>query len=219
MKYIIANWKSHKDAQEIQEWLSDLSNSEFRNSNLEVVIAPPFPYLSMLQLANSLNFKLAAQDVSPFPPGSYTGAVNAEQLSDLSVRYAIVGHSERRRYFHESHSDVANKVERCLEASIQPIVCVDDEYITVQAAAIPEKLLSSCMVAYEPLSAIGSGQNEPVEQVKQVYEKITQVFGQVKLIYGGSIAAENVKSYLEIGDGVLVGTASLKSSDFLALLQ
>ena len=225
MKIIIANLKSHKNQTQAAEWLQIFKqkflSNELRVMNYEAVIAPSFNLVSLVneQIKDLQNVSLSVQDLSPFPAGKYTGAVSTQNLDGFNVRYAILGHSERRRYFHETHIDVANKVERCVEANITPIVCVDDEYIHTQAAAIKTELLSKCLVAYEELSAIGTGKNEPVEHVQKVYQQIKQYFGQVKLIYGGSVNPENVAQYLAISDGVLVGTASLEAGDFVRLFK
>lgn len=225
MKLIIANWKSHKTREEIVQWM-DAYEAELEKVTfgVEVAIAPPMP--SVMFVSNRLLAKvrypmmsLAVQDLSPFPAGKYTGAVSTINLQGFNVKYAIVGHSERRRHFHETHQDVANKVMQAVENGITPIVCVDDEYIGDQAAAIDRQYLEKCIVAYEELGAIGTGKNEPVDHVQEVFQRIKTVFGEVKVIYGGSVEADNVQQYVDISDGVLVGTASLDVSHFISLIN
>jgi len=218
MKLIIANWKSHKNQQTALEWLTTFKQSKIHNPESSIIIAPPMSLLSIVKNNLPEEVSLAVQDISPFPAGKYTGAVSSQNLEGLDIKYVIVGHSERRRYFHETHNDIANKVAQCIEANITPIVCVDDEYISSQAAAIKQEHLSKCVVAYEELSAIGSGKNMPVEKVQEVFEQIKKYFGETKLIYGGSVDASNVQDYLDICDGVLVGTASLDVNDFVAMI-
>lgn len=227
MKLLIANWKSNKTNTEVAEWLSAYSTSlTLPKSGVEVVIAPSLVGVAQVSwvLHNQMRpdaqaiTQVGLQDLSPFPAGSYTGAVSAYNVKELGVKYAIIGHSERRRYFHETHQDVANKVTQALENGITPIVCVDDEYIAEQAAAIEKDALSRCLVAYEELSAIGTGNNEPLDHVKEVFSRIKTVFGQVPVIYGGSVDAENVAEYLDFADGVLVGTASLQVEEFVSLI-
>ncbi len=159
------------------------------------------------------------QDLSKFAAGSYTGAVSTANLADLHVKYAILGHSERRNYFHETHADVAGKVAQALDVGITPVVCVDREYVQAQAAAIAPEQLNKCVIAYEPLSAIGTGNNAPVDVVKQTVDQIRQVFGDVSVLYGGSVTAENISEYLLVTDGALVGGASLEIGIFIELLQ
>ncbi len=220
---IIANWKSHKNEDEAYQWLKTFEEdvATFR-SDLEVVIAPAFPLVPMVSefLANDQwqKVSLAVQDISSFPAGAYTGAVAGQNLQGFEVKYAVVGHSERRRYFHETHQDVANKVDQALAAKITPIVCVDQDYVEAQASAIEAAVLTKCVVAYEPLEAIGSGNFQPIDEVREVVAQIKRVFGAVPIIYGGSVSAANVKEYLAVVDGVLVGTHSLKAAEFSQLL-
>lgn len=212
MKYIIANWKSNKNLAEATKWFNEFKLNP--STDNKVILAPAFPFLGLVNQLKPANLEVAVQDISPFPAGAYTGAVSSLNLQGLNVKYAIVGHSERRRYFHERHQDVANKVSECLANDITPIVCVDDEYIFDQAHGIEEKYLHKCIVAYEDLAAIGTGDNTPLESVLKVQELIRSVFGQVPVIYGGSVNPGNVKPYLENTDGVLVGGASLDPDKF-----
>jgi len=219
-KLLIANWKSHKTLSEVSAWM-DSFESKFSKSllakHVDIAIAPTEAYLAQFSNEMHAELSLAAQDVSPFPVGKYTGATAASQLASLGVKYAIVGHSERRRYFSEDNTQVANKVRQCVEAGIIPIVCVDDEYVSTQAAAIDSEYHSKCIIAYEALSAIGSGNNMDAAHVAEVTKLINDVFGEVPVLYGGSVNAGNVAEYAEISDGWLVGTASLKVDDFWAL--
>lgn len=225
MKIIIANWKSHKSAAEADSWFADFEKQavQLQNSSFEVVIAPAFIHIHPLswRLKNTSSLKntvLAVQDLSSFPAGSYTGAISTQNLASLGISYALVGHSERRRYFHETHQDVANKVDQALQAGIKPVVCIDEQYLAAQAAALSKEQLSECIVAYEPLEAIGSGNNATAADVTTVSDRIHEVFGAVPVIYGGSVTAANVAEYLTITDGVLVGTASLEAKAFVELL-
>jgi len=218
MKYVIANWKSHKNIEEIESWFSKFVFS--KQATKEVIICPPFSSLEQVANKNtSDNFRLGVQDISSFPAGAYTGAVSALNLQGYPVGYALVGHSERRRYFHENHQDVANKVTQCLENKITPIVCVDDEYISAQARAMEKQQLQKCIVAYEDLGAIGTGHNTPLEHVLKINQLIKANFGDIPIIYGGSVNSTNAKMYLDNTDGVLVGTASLDPQDFMAIIN
>jgi len=216
MKLIIANWKSNKNLASAKTWLADLS-LKIRNSKFEVVIAPPVNLLYLFKEVN--NISLAVQDLSPYPAGSYTGAISAHNLEDFNIKYAILGHSERRRYFHETDQDVAKKVAQAIENKIIPLLCINEEYLLSQYSALDEKLASKCVVVYEPLSAIGSGDNAPVSKVLEIKKRVAQLFGQVKFIYGGSVNANNVQDYLAITDGVLVGGASLEVEGFNKIIS
>lgn len=222
-KYVIANWKSNKTLESAESWLNQFSQAVIKpwDSQLQVVVAPPFPLLQTVAEKKERNpitqqLVLGVQDISPFTAGSYTGAVAGENLSGFTskVSVAIVGHSERRRYFKETHQDVANKVARCLELGITPVVCVDDEYIAAQASAIDAEHLDKCVVAYEELGAIGTGNNEPVERVAELVQRIKVAFGQIPVLYGGSVKPGNAADYAAICSGVLVGGASLTADSF-----
>ncbi|MDQ5950739.1 MAG: triosephosphate isomerase [Patescibacteria group bacterium] len=211
-KLIIANWKSNKTQQSALEWCQKYNPPN--NQTVEIIVAPSFPLLTLVREHLPASIKLAAQDVSSFPMGSYTGAVNAQQLADVSVTHCIVGHSERRKYFHETHQDVAAKIAQLVTNNIAPILCLDEEYLEAQADALESKDIPNLVVAYEPLSAIGSGNNAPVDQVTRVIEKIHQIYGTVPVIYGGSVDERSVNEYLLVSDGVLVGGASLEAEQF-----
>lgn len=211
-KLIIANWKSNKTAATAIEW-SQQFNVEIKDS-VEIVVAPSYHLVTVVREHLPENVHLAAQDVSSFPMGSYTGAVNAQQLKDMNVTHCIVGHSERRKYFHETHQDIAAKISQLVTNNIAPILCLDEDYIEEQADALESKNIPNLIVAYEPLSAIGSGNNAPVDQVTRVVEKIHQVYGDVPVIYGGSVDERSVNEYLLVSDGVLVGGASLEPANF-----
>lgn len=216
---IIANWKSNKTFSEVEMWLQDFSPA--LQVEQEVVIVPPYPFLNLVasKTQQQENLSLAVQDLSPFSAGSYTGAVGVRNLEGLGVKYAILGHSERRRYFKETHQDVAQKVELALQAKIKPVVCLDVAYLAEQASVLSQKQLEKCIVAYEPLSAIGSGDNMDPEKVASAVKRIKEVFGEIPVLYGGSVNPSNVADYREVVGGVLVGGASLGVEVFQELVE
>ncbi len=218
-KLFVANWKSNKNKEEVETWLSNFK--VITNEEQQVIIAPPYPFLSVVSdfAADKEDISLSVQNLSSYPAGSYTGEVCVRNLAGYKVSYAILGHSERRRYLKESHQDVANKITLAVNNGITPIICIDEDYLEDQASAINSELLTNCVVAYEPLAAIGTGQNASVEDVSKVVAKIKDVFGEVPVLYGGSVNQENVASYLKVTDGVLVGGASLSAEDFSALFR
>ncbi len=234
MKLIVANWKSNKNRSEVEHWMdkyeeklvgSDMSLVDSKLSKeVEVVIAPPMPSLMfvsnrLLNPALKSFTKLGVQDISPYPAGKYTGGVSAYNLQGFNVKYAIVGHSERRRYFRETSQMVAQKVDQCLDNDITPIICVDTPYLLEQLKAISPQSYSKCVVAYEPLEAIGSGQSDDPKHVKTIVERIKKLMPKTRVIYGGSATPKNVNSYLEVSDGVLVGEASLDVGEFVNLVM
>lgn len=226
-RLLVANWKSHKTWTEATNWIKQFrSFLESHSDQLsqpgvpQIVIAPPYPFL--FQIANLLSdlphVSVGVQDISPFPAGKYTGAVSTRNLEGLPITYAIVGHSERRRYFHETHQEIANKVGLLIDAGITPIVCVDQVDIKKQADVIDKKLRSKCVVAYEPLESIGTGISQEVAKVLPVVDEIIVAFGNVPIIYGGSVDVENINAHLLATDGVLVGGASLEVAEFEKLI-
>ncbi len=207
---VVANFKSHKTEEEVISWLNDVHPAP------GVIIAPSFPHLHLL---SKKSFVIAGQDVSPFPVGSYTGAVNAKQLQDLGATYCLVGHSERRRYFHETSTDVANKVHELLEAGITPIICLSKTDIEGQRAALDDSVTSQCLFCYEPPADIGGTETASTEDIKETTNQIKKIFNTTKVMYGGSVNADDLLPLLDLGlAGVLIASASLSSASFNQIL-
>jgi triosephosphate isomerase (TIM) len=223
-KLILANWKSHKTQAEVAHWLNNFpgdSESRRKLSQLEIVLAPPYPFLALAREIieeRQLPIKLAVQDLSAFGSGAYTGEVAAFNLQDFGIEYAILGHSERRRYLAESSQLVADKVAEALKWKIKPILCLDKPYFSEQARFLTSEAMNNCLLAYEPVAAIGSGEAEAAGNLLAIRQELTPLYSAKALIYGGSVNAENVGEYLRVSDGVLLGGASLKLDDFVDLL-
>ncbi len=220
--YFVANWKSNKTLAEATAYIHTLSLPVLPPT-AHVILCPPFPFLfPMIQMAGerSLPVEFGVQDISPFPYGAYTGAVTGGMIgTDV---YAIVGHSERRKYFHETNQDVANKVHTAVENDITPILCVDEPYMEAQLAFFGENEFNHLIVAYEPLAAIGSGTPDTPEHAEQIAEKIQQLAQtHLPVLYGGSVTAESVGSFVEMPQiaGVLVGGASLLATSWSSLVK
>lgn len=226
MKTVIANFKSNKSVQEYQDWLQIFQEYLPKlHPSLQVVLAPSFPALPLfskwLASTNSSQIFLGVQDLSCFPAGAYTGAVSAQNLHDLGVTYAILGHSERRRYFHETTQDVTNKIAECVANQITPIVCVTSDQVEAQAAAIDDTHKTKLLVAYEPIEHIGTGISDSEENILTTKERVVAAFGDIHYIYGGSVNPSTESSVLheEAIDGFLVGTAALNATTFTSLLS
>jgi triosephosphate isomerase (TIM) len=224
--YLIGNWKSHKSWSETEVFLQQFRGYH-EEGNVVHILCLPHPYLlpakTMIEHLH-LPITLGAQDVSPYPMGNYTGAVAAGMLLG-AVSYCVVGHTERRRYFHESDQEVANKVSRCLEQSITPIVCLDEPYLETQLAAIETQHYDQCIFAYEPAGSISDGQQlqpDSPDHAEEIAAKIvSQIEGVAPVIYGGSVTAQTVRAFLEkpMIQGVLVGGASMSIGSWKALLH
>lgn len=208
----------------------------------DVAVAVPAPYLAQVQslLADSA-VAVAAQDVSQHEVGAYTGEVAAGMLKDFGVRYALVGHSERRQYHGETDAAVASKAQRALGAGITPVVCVG-ETLAEREAGLTEQVvkrqlaavihvnghcISEIVVAYEPVWAIGTGLTATPEQAQQVHAVLraqlaaaSEHADRIRLLYGGSMNAANAVDLLAQPDidGGLIGGASLKAADFLKII-
>lgn len=214
MNYLVGNWKSNKTIPEAKEWLKKITNYQLPSTNLEIVIAAPFTVLSFLKTNSS--FRLAAQNISPFPSGPYTGEISGEMIKGL-VDYVVVGHSERRRHFGETNEMVAKKTKQALQFQITPIVCLDEPYLESQIKAINHQLI----FAYEPLAAIGSGKPDTPQNANLVAERIKKMTEGAFVLYGGSVDAKNAKNFMveKNIDGLLVGQASLNANEFAKIIQ
>ncbi len=223
-KIILANLKANKSFENSKEWIEKFLQNvdDSALSKLDVSVAPSFTSLEMMSskiLQAQKNISVSVQDISSFPAGSYTGAISGQNLMGLNVKYAIIGHSERRKYFKETSHDVALKVTQCLANDIRPVVCIDTEYLEEQLNLIEKQDMEKCIVAYEPLSAIGSGKNADVGNVKSVVERVKIIAGDVPVIYGGSVNEFNISEYLLVSDGALIGTAALDQDQFIRVIE
>jgi len=218
-RYVVANWKSHKTMAEVEKWLETFSNLYRPDPQVEVVLAPSFVHLAplsrLLQQNNGARLTLAVQDLSPFPLGAYTGAVAAEMVRDM-VGYAIVGHAERRRYFHETNQDIANKVSEAAAARIKPILCVDRPYARAQLAALNEADIGELLVGYGPVEAIGIAVAQAPEKAASAIREIQALMPDNPILYGGSINGSNAGTYMKLEgvQGLMVSTASLEAAEF-----
>ena len=209
---VVANFKSNLTKEQVESWLKVIKPTP------NMVIAPSFLHLSTIHDLKS-TISLAAQDVSPFPPGSYTGAVNASQLKELGVTYCIVGHSERRRYFHETPSDIASKIRELVSVGITPILCMDELDVIPQFAALDTELYAQCIYCFEPSGGIGGTATASLETIKKVQDQVRQFIEDGRFMYGGSVNQDNVVSLLPLNlFGVLVASASLDPVHFQSIV-
>jgi len=241
-KLIAGNWKMNgslaANASLLQAVLAGI-----HGMNCQAAICVPSAYLAQVQalLAGQSLIALGSQDVSAQEVGAFTGEISAGMLKDFAVRYAIVGHSERRQYHSETDANVALKAQRALSAGITPIVCVGEtlaereagtteEVVKRQLAAVIHTnghCISEIVVAYEPVWAIGTGLTATPEQAQEVHAVLraqlkaaTSHSDRVSILYGGSMNAANAMQLLAQADidGGLIGGAALKASDFLAIM-
>ncbi len=240
-KLIAGNWKMN-GAMAVNASLVEAVLAGLPASPCTVAMCVPAPYLAQVGgLLQGKRIALGAQDVSAFDAGAYTGEVSAAMLRDMGVRYAIVGHSERRQYHGETDAVVADKARQALSVGITPIVCVGETLAQRESGATEEVVrrqlaavihvnghcISEIVLAYEPVWAIGTGKTASPQQAQQVHAVLraqlkaaTAHAGRVQIIYGGSMNAGNAAQLLAEADidGGLIGGASLKPADFLAII-
>jgi triosephosphate isomerase len=240
-KLVVGNWKMHGSHPANAELLAGILAA--RPFGADVAVCVPFPYLSetAVTLAGS-DLRWGAQDVSPHEQGAYTGEVSAAMLHEFGCRYAIVGHSERRAYHGESDQLVADKAKAALARGVTPIVCVGETLQQREAGeteAVVKRQLSAVIhalthcigeivVAYEPVWAIGTGRTASPEQAQEVHALLraqlkaaTPHADGMHLLYGGSVKPDNAAALFAQADidGGLIGGASLKAADFVAICR
>ena len=218
-RYLIANWKCNKSLEQALRWIDDFTGMHTDDARLDILLAPPMIWLAQcaehLAKKNITSIKLCAQDISSFPSGSYTGAVSADMLNDL-VTFSIIGHSERRRYFHETSQDVTNKAAEALDAGITPIVCVDKTYAMSQLTALNGIEGDDFIIAYTPTDDRAYRDPEPADIVEEAVRFISGISPNHPVIYGGAITGRNARDYSRIAgvSGLFVGSGSLDPASF-----
>jgi len=221
MNFIYAlNFKMNKTATETKEYMQ-----KFDSQNRTVIICAPFT--SIFEIKNNHKDALiGAQNVSEFTSGAHTGEIDAKMLADLGVKYCIVGHSERRKFNHETDEQIAEKIARLVEQNITPILCVGEpnkmafeessKFVENQIKLALKNVQSPVIVAYEPVWAIGTGDVPTNEQIENMCEFIHKCLNelniQAKVLYGGSYNSKNYKTInnAKFVDGFLIGGAGLK---------
>lgn len=245
-KLIAGNWKMYKTAQEADDTILEIINNLSGNTNSDVWIAQPFVYLQKAteQYAAS-GFKFGAQNCYTKDEGAYTGEISAKMLSSIGCSFVILGHSERRQYFHETDELISEKILSALQNNLEPVYCCGetlDERNAGNHFTIVQKQIETALfllsqeqilkvtVAYEPVWAIGTGVNATPEQAQQMHAHIrtllsaqfgNTVAANIRILYGGSVKPANAKELFSQADidGALVGGASLVAMDFLKIIE
>ncbi len=254
-KIVAGNWKMNKTHQEGMDFFLDLFKLvegeeillEDTGKKLpEIVIAPPYILLSdACGLVQAWEGKIAAQNCSSEKSGAFTGEISAAMLKSINVDYVIVGHSERRNYFHETNQLIAKKIDRALENKLSVICCIGEtlqereankefQTITHQIEEclfhLTNEQIKNIVIAYEPVWAIGTGKNATAEQAQEMHNYIRSVisgkFGKeisenISILYGGSCNPQNAKQIFSQSDvdGGLIGGASLVAKDFMEVIK
>ncbi|MDR0199140.1 MAG: triose-phosphate isomerase [Streptococcaceae bacterium] len=242
---IAGNWKLNKTLKDVFAFLAGIDGKLPSEDKVEVAIGAPALYLVPLKHHGDKKLKVAAENVYYKGFGAYTGEIAAEQLAAEGIDYAIIGHSERREYFHETDEDINLKAKALFAAGVTPIMCCGESLETYEAGKTAEWVTSqitnglkdltaeqvaNLVIAYEPIWAIGTGKtatNEIADEtcgvirdvVRKLYDDATAE--SVRIQYGGSVKPETIEGLMEKEnvDGALVGGASLEAESFLGLLK
>lgn len=242
---VAGNWKMNGSSQSIQSLMEGIKQGLSSVKNAEVAVCPPFVYLQQVNaLVAGTPIALGAQNVSDQDPGAFTGEVAIDMLKDFNCTYVIVGHSERRAIYKESDELVAKKFAKVQAAGLTPILCVGElleEREANQTEAVVKRQLEAvislqgvvslekAVIAYEPVWAIGTGKTATPAQAQEVHAFIRSLIAQqnagvaekVRIQYGGSVKGSNAAELFAMPDidGGLIGGASLKADDFLAICK
>jgi triosephosphate isomerase (TIM) len=247
-KIVAGNWKMNKTFTDAEELITDIADQldGIELENTEVILCPPFLFLEMAtDIADESGFSVGAQNMNDHASGAYTGEISAEMLASMEVAYCIIGHSERRKYFGESHEMLATKVDLALTHSIRPIFCCGEilsereagQHKEVVKRQLEESLFhlneaefTSVVIAYEPVWAIGTGVTASPEQAQEMHAYIrsllkekysSQVADETSILYGGSCNGKNAGVLFSQPDvdGGLIGGASLDAGEFIRIIQ
>jgi len=247
-KIIAGNWKMNKSFLEAEELMAEIAErlENIKPVNVETVLCPPFLFLEMAtDIAMEASFSVGAQNIYPADSGAFTGEISPPMLRSLNVKYCIIGHSERRKYFHETHEFLARKADALLKNGILPIFCCGEllpereagshfevvrKQLTEALFHLPGDSFSSIVIAYEPVWAIGTGVNATPQQAQEMNEFIRGLIGdkygkvvasETPILYGGSCNAKNARELFSQPDvdGGLIGGASLKAEEFIEVIK
>ncbi|MGX7109503.1 triose-phosphate isomerase [Facklamia miroungae] len=243
---IAGNWKMNKTAKESRAFIEDVKLDIPSNDLVDAVIGAPAIFLeAMTEAVQGTDLQVAAQNCYWEDEGAFTGESSPKTLSDLGVDYVIIGHSERRQYFHESNEEINKKAHAIFRNGMKPIICCGEtletyeagnaeefvgQQITAALNELTEGQVQSLVIAYEPIWAIGTGKSATKDDAQKMCKTIRhivaenfnqEVADQVRIQYGGSVKPENIAEYLACPDvdGALVGGASLQPESFLSLLE
>jgi triosephosphate isomerase len=240
-KLVVGNWKMNGGLAANEALLSELKSAWTSVPGREIAVCVPYPYLAQANAAlEATSIAWGGQDVSEHASGAFTGEVSARMLGEFGCRYVIVGHSERRALFGDSDAAVAAKTVAALAGGLTPIACVGETLAERDAGTTMAVVLrqldavlgavgenaSKLVVAYEPVWAIGTGRTATPEQAQEVHAGLRARLAksdaaEVCLLYGGSVKADNAKALFAMADidGGLIGGASLKAAEFLAIAR
>ena len=243
-KIVAGNWKMNGQMQQIIELINQLKELSDINTTTQVVVIPPAIYIPLVtELLDKCVISVGAQNVYSKDFGAYTGELSAPMLNDFNCRYVLIGHSERRQIFHEDENFVAQKFHHVKDHGMIPVLCVGEtlaerekgqteRVIARQLLAVSQQsdtCFRNCVVAYEPVWAIGTGKTASPEQAQKIHQFIRGQVAKINntdaehlsLLYGGSVNENNARALFAMPDidGGLVGGASLNAKQFLEIVK
>jgi triosephosphate isomerase (TIM) len=245
-KIVAGNWKMNKNAEQTEDLINELIDKLPTDITAKVIIAPTFVNLaSAVDHTEFTNIHVAAQNMHQAEAGAFTGEISAEMLKSIGVEIVIIGHSERRAYFHESDALLANKVDTALKHNMTVIFCFGEElkdrstnsHFNIVESQLRDGLFhvankdwENIVLAYEPVWAIGTGETASPEQAQEMHEFIREtvrkqygstIAEDVSILYGGSVKPDNAKEIFSKPDvdGGLIGGAALKADDFVGIIN
>jgi triosephosphate isomerase len=243
-----ANWKMNGTYQQGEQLLADILQAGIVLApHRYAVFAVPAPFLTMAddKVAGKANYAIAAQNCYYKKSGAYTGETSVDMLASIQVPYCVIGHSERREYFHETNQELAEKINLLLAAGLTPIFCcgeplaireagTQNEYVEKQLKEslfhLSADQVTKLVIAYEPIWAIGTGKTASTAQAQEMHAYLRKVLakqfgdtvaGSISILYGGSVKAANAKELFACPDvdGGLVGGASLVAAEFIEIIK
>jgi triosephosphate isomerase (TIM) len=246
-KIVAGNWKMNKVISEGLELVEEVKKNARKDlpEDVYLILAPPFTHLATIKNILPENIGLAAQNCAAEASGAFTGEVSASMIASAGARYVIIGHSERRMYFNESDAELNKKLKIALASGLSPIFCCGEnlherekgihtevvkKQIELALADITEDDFNNIIIAYEPVWAIGTGKTATSEQAQEMHlfirTQIREMYSEdtatnTPILYGGSCNPKNARELFANNDvdGGLIGGASLKADDFLAIAR
>ena len=240
--FIVANWKMNGNKKSNEQLVNYINEKVYENPNIEVIICPPFTYLTQILKLKAPRIKMGAQNISESQNGAFTGEISGSMLQDMNIDYVIIGHSERRQMYSDTNTIIAQKFEIAHQNNLIPILCVGEslnerktgQTISVVESQIKSVIESTCIelftksiIAYEPVWAIGTGETASSEQAEEVHFNIRSIMKEydsniatsIPILYGGSVNGANSEDLFTMGNinGGLIGGASLNGEEFVEI--
>ncbi len=242
-KIVAGNWKMNKSYAEAIDLVNQISKLDY-DLNTNLLIIPPFIYIAdIIKLLEKSTIEVGAQNCSEKNNGAFTGEISTEMLKNIGCKYVLVGHSERRAYFYEDNEIIANKIKKLLLSNLTPIFCCGEQLserennnhfklietqIKEGLFCLDETKIANCIIAYEPVWAIGTGKTATAIQAQEMHAFIRNLLAEkyskniaenITILYGGSCKPSNTKELFAQADidGGLIGGAALNATDFIAI--